>query len=70
MILTDYVSESHRRPLPFASLCALPGAVVTRDEARGVVAATWRGQYAGQQDVTIEENDAMLAASLRRNENG
>lgn len=70
MITTGNASEPARLPLPFAALCALPGAVVTQDEARGIVVVMWRGRYAGQQDVTIEENDAMLAAVLRRNQDG
>lgn len=49
-----------RQPLSFAALCVLPGAVVTRDEQRGVITVTFYGLYVGMQDLTIDEVDAML----------
>lgn len=57
----DVPGKHHRQPATFSALCALPGAIVSRDEQSGAITVTFRGDYAGEQDLTIDEVDAMQA---------
>lgn len=64
----DVPGKPPRQPLAFAALCALDGAVVTRDEQRGIVMVTFRGRYAGQGNLTADEVNAMLTADKENDE--
>lgn len=44
-------------------LAALPGAVVTRNVSGDILAVTFRGDFAGQQDMTLDEADELIEAS-------
>jgi len=59
-----------RRPWPLSALAELPGAIVMRDANGAVMAVLFRGEHAGEQDVSRAENDAMQAAALNQRGGG
>ena len=53
---------------PLSTLAALPGAIVTRDVTGAVMAVLFRGEHAGEQDISGAENDAMQTAALKQHD--